>query len=161
MNTLNTSNSLNTANTSSASDNPYASPASAVTVTPQAVQYAGFWRRMLAWLIDILAIGLLSAPFLVLGPLVYFAGAAITIAFWVKLYATPGKMVVSARVVDATTGQKITPGQGVIRYLCYFLSAFFFCLGYIWIAFDGRKQGWHDKIAGTVVVIGEASITDV
>jgi len=25
-------------------------------------------------------------------------------------------------------------------------------LGLVWVAFDRRKQGWHDKLAGTVVI---------
>jgi uncharacterized RDD family membrane protein YckC len=40
----------------------------------------------------------------------------------------------------------------VIRLLCYFVSALPFYLGFLWAAFDRRKQGWHDKIAGTVVI---------
>ena len=35
------------------------------------------------------------------------------------------------------------------------ISGALFNLGFIWIAFDKRKQGWHDKIAGTVVIIRE------
>lgn len=38
------------------------------------------------------------------------------------------------------------------RYLGYFVSMLFLGLGCIWVAFDSRKQGWHDKLAGTVVV---------
>jgi uncharacterized RDD family membrane protein YckC len=38
------------------------------------------------------------------------------------------------------------------RFFAYFVSIFPACLGFLWIAFDRRKQGWHDKIAGTVVV---------
>jgi uncharacterized RDD family membrane protein YckC len=40
----------------------------------------------------------------------------------------------------------------VVRALSCFLSAVVAGLGFLWIAFDGDKQGWHDKIAGTVVV---------
>jgi uncharacterized RDD family membrane protein YckC len=25
-------------------------------------------------------------------------------------------------------------------------------LGFIWVGFDQRKQGWHDKLAKTVVI---------
>ncbi len=38
------------------------------------------------------------------------------------------------------------------RYLGYFASTIPLCLGFLWIAFDKRKQGWHDKLAGTVVI---------
>ena len=77
------------------------------------------------------------------------------LAFWIYKGATPGKMVVSARIVDATDrGGPMTKGQAVLRYAGYFVSLLPLGLGYLWVAFDRRKQGWHDKIAGTVVVRG-------
>ncbi len=39
-----------------------------------------------------------------------------------------------------------------VRYLAYFVSLVPLGLGYLWVALDKRKQGWHDKIAGTVVI---------
>ena len=72
--------------------------------------------------------------------------------FWVKLQATPGKMAVSLKVVDARTGNSLSVAQAIGRYFAYFLSALPFGLGFIWIAFDSKKQGWHDKLAGTVVI---------
>ena len=62
------------------------------------------------------------------------------------------KMLTKLTIVDAKTGKKPSKKQFILRYLGYFLSSFVFCLGFIWIAFDKKKQGWHDKIAGTVVV---------
>ncbi|WP_086981146.1 RDD family protein [Vibrio aphrogenes] len=76
----------------------------------------------------------------------------VTVLFWKFKGATPGKMLIKAQVVDAKTGQRLTTVQSVIRYLGYFLSTFLFMLGFLWVAFDGRKQGLHDKIAGTVVI---------
>jgi uncharacterized RDD family membrane protein YckC len=61
-------------------------------------------------------------------------------------------MLLSLRVVDAKTGGSLSVGQSIARYLGYFVSVIPFCLGLIWVAFDSKKQGWHDKIAGTVVV---------
>ena len=61
-------------------------------------------------------------------------------------------MALSARVVDATTGNTLTVGQSIVRYLAYFIASLPLFIGYIWVAFDPRKQGWHDKLAGTVVV---------
>jgi uncharacterized RDD family membrane protein YckC len=55
-------------------------------------------------------------------------------------------------VVDAATGNPLTTGQAIGRYFGYFVSAIPFGLGLIWVAFDSKKQGWHDKMAGTVVV---------
>ena len=61
-------------------------------------------------------------------------------------------MAISARVVDAKTGGRLTVGQSIGRYLGYFVSTIPFGLGLLWVAFDPKKQGWHDKLAGTVVV---------
>ncbi|MEK7402143.1 MAG: RDD family protein, partial [Gemmatimonadota bacterium] len=74
------------------------------------------------------------------------------IAFWVYRSATPGKMATRTRLVDATTGGTPSTKQCVVRYLGYFVSIAGFFAGFLWIAFDRRKQGWHDKLAGTVVV---------
>lgn len=78
--------------------------------------------------------------------------AAAIIVFWLAREATPGKMVIGARVVDARTGGALTALQGIVRYLGYYVSTFPFLLGLVWVAFDPRKQGFHDKLAGTVVI---------
>lgn len=78
--------------------------------------------------------------------------AIVVLAFWIKKQATPGKMAVSAKIVDATTGKAPTTGQYVGRYLAYYVAMLPLLLGLFWVAFDKRKQGWHDKLAGTVVV---------
>jgi len=64
---------------------------------------------------------------------------------------TPGKMVLGLKVVPVEDGI-MTFGMAFLRWTGYIVSSFFFYLGFIWIAFDSRKQGWHDKIAGTVVI---------
>lgn len=123
------------------------------------LEYVGFWLRALAALIDTLFIMLVMSAIVI----AFAAGASnlliswllpatATVLFWKYRQATPGKMIVSARVVDARTGEAITFWQGALRYLGYFVSMMPFFLGILWVAFDPRKQGWHDKIAGTVVV---------
>lgn len=64
---------------------------------------------------------------------------------------TPGKMVFGLRVIQAT-GENMTLGIAFLRWVGYFVSTFFCYLGFLWVAFDSKKQGWHDKIAGTVVI---------
>lgn len=64
---------------------------------------------------------------------------------------TPGKMLLGLRVVQAT-GEPMTFGLAFLRWVGYLISKLALGLGFIWIAFDRRKQGWHDKLAGTVVV---------
>lgn len=77
--------------------------------------------------------------------------AAAILLFWKYRSATPGKMILGIAIADAETLQPPSMGQCVIRYLGYYLSCVFM-LGFIWAAFDARKQGWHDKLAGTVVI---------
>lgn len=64
---------------------------------------------------------------------------------------TPGKMLFDLRVIQASGGP-VTFGVAFLRWVGYLISGPLFFLGFFWIAFDGRKQGWHDKIAATLVV---------
>jgi len=130
--------------------------------------YAGFWQRAVALLIDWLIVVVIAMPIIVVsfgadyfsldpvrrsGDLVIAAlVGALIIGFWRYCGATPGKLAVGIKIVDAATGGAPTTMRLVIRLLCYFVSALPFCLGFLWAAFDRRKQGWHDKIAGTVVI---------
>jgi uncharacterized RDD family membrane protein YckC len=145
-------------------------------MTTDNVNYAGFWVRVGAALIDSILMVVVLLPLLVL---VYgwgyferaaagvsgsfdwvFTGvlpAVAVIVFWLKLQATPGKMLLSAKVVDARTGGTLSPGQAIGRYLAYIVSTIPLGLGFLWIAFDSRKQGWHDKLAGTLVVRSSGS----
>lgn len=82
----------------------------------------------------------------------YVVPAIAIVLFWVYREATPGKMLIGARIVDAKTGGHPTTRQLIIRYLGYYVSTIPLFLGLLWVAFDPRKQGWHDKLAGTVVV---------
>ena len=145
--------------------------------------YGGFWRRMMAFLIDMIILFSTSLFILFVGILVLsmsflahycefvperLMAAAISFLFVYLLMAvfigmlyftyfhgatgqTPGKMIFGLRVVQAT-GEKMTFGIGFLRWVGYIISSVIFILGFIWIAFDGKKQGWHDKIAGTAVV---------
>jgi len=134
------------------------------------LEYVGFWPRVGAAIIDTLLLGVIIWPILtafygesywsseqfVQGPMDFLLSwvfpAVAVIVFWVLKQATPGKMAVSAKIVDAKTGAAPTTGQCIGRYFSYFLAGLPLGLGIIWVAFDARKQGWHDKLAGTVVV---------
>ena len=87
--------------------------------------------------------------------------AIYTIGFWLQAGATPGKMLFQLRVVRADTGRLISIGQALKRYLGYYVSAVVFLLGYIWAAFDARKQSWHDKLASTVVLRRSAPVAPI
>ncbi len=76
----------------------------------------------------------------------------LTVWFWRRYRATPGKMALKLEVVDADSGKTASFGQCIGRFIAYIISAIPFHLGFIWAAFDKRKQGWHDKLANTVVI---------
>jgi len=76
----------------------------------------------------------------------------IFLLFWIKKQATPGKMFLSMKIVDATTYEKPSNKQFYLRMLGYIISIIPLFLGIIWIAFDSKKQGWHDKLANTLVI---------
>ncbi len=69
--------------------------------------------------------------------------------FWA---ATPGKMIMRMKIVDAKTRKPISDIQILLRLSGYVMSAMFFLLGFFWIGIDKKKQGWHDKLADTVVI---------
>lgn len=82
----------------------------------------------------------------------YVLPAIAVILFWIYKSATPGKMALKLRIVDKNTGLKPSIKQFIIRYLGYYVSSIPLFLGIIWVGIDKRKQGWHDKMAGTVVI---------
>jgi uncharacterized RDD family membrane protein YckC len=74
------------------------------------------------------------------------------VLFWIARQATPGKMALSLRIVDADRLAPLSRRQAIVRYLGYYVSTLPLLLGFFWIVFDPRKQGWHDKLARTVVI---------
>jgi uncharacterized RDD family membrane protein YckC len=134
------------------------------------LEYVGFLPRLGATIIDSILLAIIIYPLLyAIYGREYFAGghliagvgdfivnyilpAVAIIVFWIYRSATPGKMAIHARIVDAGTGGHPSTGQMIGRYFAYYLSTIPFCLGFLWIAWDPKKQGWHDKLAGTVVV---------
>ncbi|QIT36073.1 RDD family protein [Wolbachia endosymbiont of Brugia pahangi] len=75
---------------------------------------------------------------------------------WIKFTATPGKLLLGLRVVDAQTFGKMTIRQATKRFFSFILSVAPLFLGFIWSNFNKRCQTWHDKIAGTVVVTSKS-----
>jgi len=65
---------------------------------------------------------------------------------------TPGKIMLKLKVIG-TTGKKPTYGIALLRWIGSIISGLPLFLGFLWVAFDRKKQGWHDKIAGTVVLL--------
>jgi uncharacterized RDD family membrane protein YckC len=141
-------------------------------------QYAGFVTRMIGFIIDRLIvvatltiIGMAVNMVLDLFPVTQWLGlgestSAIVVAiaaalslsilllyhvvFWMLAGQTPGQGLMGVRVVRVN-GDRITFWPAVRRWLGYIVSAILF-LGFLWVLVDDRRQGFHDKIAGTVVI---------
>jgi len=137
--------------------------------TAPAVHYAGFWSRFFATILDTILQCMVVAPFMLyffgfdvlmddnsgLGNANFYVSAGLMVAvvlFWKYKSATPGKMMMGLKVVDATTFGPVPTGRLVLRYLAYYVSVVPLCLGFVWVAFDRRKRGFHDMIARTAVL---------
>lgn len=141
--------------------------------TVEKPDHTGFWLRFIATAIDtFLILGIVipcmllsygssyfSSDAIIKGPLdliiTWLLPAVAVILFWIVRGATPGKMFISAKIVDARTGKQASPMQLIGRYYAYIISALPLGAGFIWIAFDKQKQGWHDKLMGTMVMTQE------
>ena len=149
------------------------SSSSSPEAAPRNAEYVGFWKRFIAFLIDVFILTVISVPLLlaIYGrsylKLVQEAGGiagfwdfmiqyvlptVAVIVFWRYRGATPGKMAISAKIVDAKSGRTPSTGKLIVRYFAYLVSMLPLFLGFVWIGIDKRKQGFHDKIAGTLVV---------
>jgi uncharacterized RDD family membrane protein YckC len=140
-------------------------------------KYAGFWLRLGASLIDIIVLLAIIAPIEIAFfgreyPALAMQGKTIAVDVWTQLIlpllamivlwryrsATPGLMLLSAKIVDAATLAPASIGKLTLRAVALVVMWLLFIplIGVLWIAFDKRKQGWHDKIARTVVVLDES-----
>ena len=134
-------------------------------------RYAGFWQRFKASLID----GIILTPYVTLlsilnswiydensvqlvlsneieGIIFTFLFLAYDVIMYVEYNGqTVGKRVTGIRVI-MEDGSQITYGKALLRTIGSYTSLAVLGLGYFWVAWDKKKQAWHDKIAQTVVV---------
>ena len=141
--------------------------------------YGGFWIRTLAYLID--AIVLVAATlgvsyatgieflevttqefrsavfqsvrvFASPTPIAWLVIFGYFVGPWLLFGRTLGMAPFGLRILRSTDGSRLGPGRAIVRFFGLLLSFFVFFIGVIWVAADSRKQGWHDKLAGSVVV---------
>src|SRR5262249_52477136 len=130
------------------------------TFSSVAVGYAGFWRRFAAVLIDGLILGILGVVLGTAfgnnaglsGTLSFLFGLAYQVYFFTSTGQTPGSKLLGIKVVDQN-GQLLSRGSAVVRFFGSYVSAFIFCVGYLWMLWDPRKQSLHDKMAGSLVLM--------
>lgn len=153
--------------------------------------YAGFWRRVGAYLIDAILLGIVTS---ILGSITGMPmGAAamsavmsgdpaaiaaaqsggnlgnlisiiIGVAYFAGMessshQATLGKKVLGMVVTDLS-GNRLSLGRAIGRYFAKIVSAIILCIGFIMVAFTEKKQGLHDMIAGTLVFVGQPTVTN-
>ena len=139
-------------------------------------QYAGFWIRFLAYIIDTIivygvlyVISLVMVPDVVdsssaeeqakmlgavnrlslLGMFLYFAYEIGLTAS--KLQGTLGKRALGIKVVNER-GQRISITTSIFRYIGKILSSIILCIGFLMVAFSKKKRGLHDNLANTYVI---------
>ena len=143
------------------------------------VEFADFGPRLVAYLVDVLIVTAVvvvgtiawavvaagtggitgrgmdaaaTAALTIMIVVVTIIGLAYFPYFWARSGATPGMKVMGLRVVRDADGGPISTGQAILRLVGYWVSGLVLYLGYIWILIDKRRRGWHDLIAGTVVI---------
>jgi len=112
---------------------------------------AGFWIRMVALLLDAFIVAIVVGVFHHKADVELLLLAIYGAVMWKLRGATVGGIVFDMQVVRQD-GREIDWVTAFVRALSCFLSLAPAGLGFLWIAFGGEKQAWHDKIAGTVVV---------
>jgi uncharacterized RDD family membrane protein YckC len=135
------------------------------------IQVIGFGRRFVALVVDGLIVFFVSFILaLLLGMVdVFFGGGVlpwnliiVAIMFLFSLFyftgqwvrssgQTLGKLLLNIKIVDMT-GEPLSAGKMYLRFLGYLLSGVVASLGFVWVAIDKKRRGWHDLIAKTYVI---------
>jgi uncharacterized RDD family membrane protein YckC len=142
------------------------------------VQFAPHGERLVAYIVDALIVSLVVLAGVVLlvsffsaaaggdpgavgaaggvGALVLLVILVISIGyfpwFWARGGQTPGMRLFGLRVVRDRDGGPVGAGQAILRLIGYWVNGIVLYIGFIWIFVDDRRRGWHDLIAGTVVI---------
>ncbi len=148
------------------------------SVDPASLPKAGFWLRSVAFLVDVAGIAVLaSAGSILVSAAVWIGGvlssmpefsrewlewvattvlSILIVACYFSLFVawrgqTPGKMSLGLRIVRVD-GERVAFARALVRWVGQALGALLFGIGFLMVAFSRRKQGLHDKLAGTYVV---------
>lgn len=151
--------------------------------TEQPAIYASFWERLGAYIIDAILLGIIGYMIRLAfgGDTTYvldesegfsstsFVATYFGAAFWLTIIvdwlyfavmesgsrqATLGKMALGIKVTD-TEGKRISFVNATGRYFAKFISTIILFIGFLMVLWDERRQGLHDKLAGTLVAKGK------
>lgn len=137
-----------------------------VVTSSVGADYASFWSRLAAAVIDSILIALVMSLFTgtfnisgegmnatVTGTLPAFVSVLYYVMMTANYGATLGKMALKIKVVSEETGENLTYGGAILReFVGKFVSSAVLGLGYFWMLWDDKKQTWHDKIGRSLVV---------
>lgn len=138
----------------------------ATPVSAGPIEYAGFWIRLFAYMIDVVILGMVlwiiarlfqrspaeAGGFSAIGGILQIVvGFLYMPVLWSSMQATIGQKICGLRVIRPG-GNRISFERGVARMLAMILSGALLCIGYLMVAFTERKRGLHDMLAGTYVV---------
>jgi uncharacterized RDD family membrane protein YckC len=150
-------------------------PPGSAAAGPPGEALAGFWRRLVAAILDWLLVGIVAAA---IGDLfgvdapsppsadsdgfnLQFAGTGpfilVELAYFTYFHATSagqsiGNKILGIRVLDADTGRSLPYPRAFVRALMSNLSALPCFLGFFWMLWEPRKRTWHDLVANSLVV---------
>jgi uncharacterized RDD family membrane protein YckC len=157
-----------------------ASPSSPQAATFTDAYYrAGFWLRFVAFTIDTVILGVFSFLLLILGVVLTTPGGELSnfdfefegsfalfplwlsgvitaaAAYFTILHSDYGQTIGKSLLgleVCTPDGEALSYSQALFRWLAYGASAAFFGLGFLWVALNPAKRGWHDLLANTIVI---------
>jgi len=109
--------------------------------TSTKTEYAGFWIRLAALLIDMVLLILV----------IWGVATVYFIALWIWRGQTLGQMATHIKVIRID-GQPMDLGAATLRFVGLLVCVLTLGIGFLFIAFDERKRGLHDRIAGTYVI---------
>ena len=147
---------------------------------PLPCHLVGFAPRLAAFMVDLAVITMLAIIFTLGGMIAYMQGGAlrqdlppffthidvythvfmtsfilVSMTYFIYFHGaigqTAGKMILGLRVV-CEDGRPLGYKRALLRWIGYFCSSALLNLGFLWIIIDRKKQAWHDKLAGSVVI---------
>ena len=129
------------------------------------MRYGGFWRRTGAFTLDGFVVALATLPGTILTLVDYgsaastivsiltvFLGLAYFLFCWSRWGMTLGMALMGLQVVRLEDLQRVSWWRALGRLFALYAAMVFFGLGVIWVGWEPRKRGWHDRLADTLVL---------
>ena len=127
------------------------------------MEKAGAGARFVSYVIDAIIVNIIGYAlifiFMVSGVeyiVASFIGLPVSIGYFTYFFGsgqTLGMKVVNIKLCGTDETYPVGYGKGFLRWIGMIISSLVIGLGFLWILIDKNKQGWHDKIAGTYVVV--------